>query len=599
MPVARALSRLCAGWIGAAALLTAGAGAQEKVVSLAPAPYAPAGPQTEAARPSDLVGSAVLLPPEAVRDLGPLTQAERGRLASQDRAAPATLRQKVGIVRRIEGGLGFSGVLSAPPEGVRPLGGGLLVRSADGRLAWMAALASRQALALRLHVTQASLPAGSRLYVATPRGEIQGPYSLGGVGPFGLWTGSVDGDTVFLELQVPAAAGPSAPMRFEVEEVGHIAFGEPTARPEASASPADNPCFVDASCVDSSEYPAVDLARRAVAQLLFQEGADFYICTGTLINATPAPALPFLLTANHCVSTSAAAASLEARFSYVTASCGGAPPDFSKAPRTLGATLVATTTLSDATLLHLWQQPPAGAALLGWTTADFSTDTTTKFFRISHPFDASLPSRIAPQTYSRHFVPFRPLICLNPAAFLHSSTDKGGTGPGSSGSALCLGDGRIVGQLFGYCTGQQQPCDSGQRADGSFRATFQAFEPFLTGGPDVCAPDPQTLCLSGGRFRVTAAWRTSTQSGQGQAVSLTSDTGYFWFFNAANVEMIVKVLDACSLNGRFWVFGGGLTDVEVTMTVSDTRSGAQKTYVNPLSTAFQPVQDTSAFATCP
>jgi hypothetical protein len=107
------------------------------------------------------------------------------------------------------------------------------------------------------------------------------------------------------------------------------------------------------------------------------------------------------------------------------------------------------------------------------------------------------------------------------------------------------------------------------------------------------------LCLSNGRFKVSATWQTSTGSGNGTAVDLTSDTGYFWFFAASNVELVVKVLNACALNNQFWVFSGGLTNVAVTLTVTDTQTGAVRNYQNPQSTAYQPVQDTSAFATCP
>jgi hypothetical protein len=81
-------------------------------------------------------------------------------------------------------------------------------------------------------------------------------------------------------------------------------------------------------------------------------------------------------------------------------------------------------------------------------------------------------------------------------------------------------------------------------------------------------------------------------------VPLTSDTGYFWFFSSSNVEMVVKAVTGCGLNSRYWVFAGGLTNVNVVMTVTDTQTGAVKTYTNPQSTAFQPLQDTSAFV-CP
>ncbi|MEO8432122.1 MAG: hypothetical protein ABI592_11485 [Acidobacteriota bacterium] len=112
-----------------------------------------------------------------------------------------------------------------------------------------------------------------------------------------------------------------------------------------------------------------------------------------------------------------------------------------------------------------------------------------------------------------------------------------------------------------------------------------------------CVANATTLCLNASRFRVTVAWtKPDGTTGPGQAVGLTSDTGYFWFFSANNVEMVIKVVDGRPLNSRFWVFAGGLTNVRVVITVTDTLSGAVKTYTNPQGTAFQPIQDTSAFA---
>lgn len=116
-----------------------------------------------------------------------------------------------------------------------------------------------------------------------------------------------------------------------------------------------------------------------------------------------------------------------------------------------------------------------------------------------------------------------------------------------------------------------------------------------------CIPGPQTLCLQQGRFRVEADWRTRTgEVGVARAETLTTDTGYFWFFDAANVEVVVKVLDACTDPfNRFWVFAGGLTNVEVRMTVYDTQAEEAREYLNPLRQPFQPIQDTQAFMTCP
>ncbi|MEO8505818.1 MAG: PKD domain-containing protein [Acidobacteriota bacterium] len=114
----------------------------------------------------------------------------------------------------------------------------------------------------------------------------------------------------------------------------------------------------------------------------------------------------------------------------------------------------------------------------------------------------------------------------------------------------------------------------------------------------TCANLPDVLCL-GDRFAVTGSWRTSSASGKAFAHGLTADTGYFWFFDSSAVEAVVKVLDGCGLNQRYWVFAGGLTDVNVVLTVTDAKTHAEMVYTNPASTKFQPIQDTSAFATCP
>lgn len=112
----------------------------------------------------------------------------------------------------------------------------------------------------------------------------------------------------------------------------------------------------------------------------------------------------------------------------------------------------------------------------------------------------------------------------------------------------------------------------------------------------VCSGDPTTLCLNGDRFRVRAAWRAVNlgTSGQAQAMSLTSDTGYFWFFSSNNVELVIKVVDGRAFNDHFWVFYGALSDVEYTITVTDTETGSVRTYFNPQG-QLASVADTAAF----
>src|SRR5947207_3437268 len=97
-----------------------------------------------------------------------------------------------------------------------------------------------------------------------------------------------------------------------------------------------------------------------------------------------------------------------------------------------------------------------------------------------------------------------------------------------------------------------------------------------------CAPTPTRLCLNAGRFSTEVSWRDfAGNTGSGQAVTLTSDTGYFWFFSSNNVELVVKVVDGRVLNGRFWVFYGALSNVAYDITVTDTTIGQDIRYRNP------------------
>ncbi|MEO8349058.1 MAG: PPC domain-containing protein [Acidobacteriota bacterium] len=179
------------------------------------------------------------------------------------------------------------------------------------------------------------------------------------------------------------------------------------------------------------------------------------------------------------------------------------------------------------------------------------------------------------------------LFLLDPAATVVATDDDGGGGTNS----------RIVFTLTSS--------GSWFIAANSFAAnTFGAYNLSLVcsggGGGGGCVANATTLCLNNNRFRVTATFATNAgQSGNGMAVPETSDTGMFWFFSANNIEMILKVVNGCALNSRYWVFAGGLTNVAVTITVTDTLNGTTRTYSNPQNTAFAPIQDTSAFATCP
>ena len=60
----------------------------------------------------------------------------------------------------------------------------------------------------------------------------------------------------------------------------------------------------------------------------------------------------------------------------------------------------------------------------------------------------------------------------------------------------------------------------------------------------------------------------------------TGETGFLWFFQPDNLELVVKILDGRTINGHFWFFWGGLSDVEYTIRVLDTDTGTETTYTN-------------------
>lgn len=109
----------------------------------------------------------------------------------------------------------------------------------------------------------------------------------------------------------------------------------------------------------------------------------------------------------------------------------------------------------------------------------------------------------------------------------------------------------------------------------------------------ACKKDKSTLCLLNNRFQIKVAWRNpgNGTSGTGGAVPISGVTGAFYFTDAGNLELMTKVID---YGDRIDIFYGTLSDLEYTITVTDTKTGAVKTYQNPAGT-FCGGQDGNAF----
>lgn len=113
----------------------------------------------------------------------------------------------------------------------------------------------------------------------------------------------------------------------------------------------------------------------------------------------------------------------------------------------------------------------------------------------------------------------------------------------------------------------------------------------------ACVAADTALCLLANRFGVQVDWtnqHAANSTGVGHVITGSDQTGYFWFFDPANTELVVKVLDGRGVNGHFWVFYGGLSDVDFTIRVTDSASQTVKTYHHPPGTLGGQA-DTSAF----
>ncbi len=112
-----------------------------------------------------------------------------------------------------------------------------------------------------------------------------------------------------------------------------------------------------------------------------------------------------------------------------------------------------------------------------------------------------------------------------------------------------------------------------------------------------CVADALTRCLRDSRYAVTVDWRNAVgQSGAGRVASEgTDDSALFTFFDRDNWEVLIKVLDGCSVNGHAWVYGASTTDLGYVIRVTDTATGAVKEYHNEPGLRAPAITDVTAF----
>ena len=115
------------------------------------------------------------------------------------------------------------------------------------------------------------------------------------------------------------------------------------------------------------------------------------------------------------------------------------------------------------------------------------------------------------------------------------------------------------------------------------------------GAATDCTPSGPALALSGG-YTVSMCYETSAGAvGQARDWGLdSSQSALLYFFDRNNVEVLIKVLDGCGVNGHRWVFVAPVTDLAFNLHV-ESPAGERWTHRNRLGQTADAAGDTSAF----
>jgi len=213
-----------------------------------------------------------------------------------------------------------------------------------------------QGLRLRLGVGAIQAPLEIRAQGAD--GRVEAMRVEPGHGPE-VWTPWTSGSTQVIELFT--AHGAPVPA-VQLEAVLH--FDEsPFAKAAASSCTIPVACSIEDSTLDA----AIAERKNSSVRILFMENGGGFLCSATLLNTERFPA-GYLLTANHCVSSTAIAATVTTFWFYEGNTCADPTLNPGYVQQAGGTQLVFTNHNADSTLL-LGQIPPAGAVYAGWNAA--------------------------------------------------------------------------------------------------------------------------------------------------------------------------------------------------------------------------------------
>ena len=102
-----------------------------------------------------------------------------------------------------------------------------------------------------------------------------------------------------------------------------------------------------------------------------------------------------------------------------------------------------------------------------------------------------------------------------------------------------------------------------------------------------------TICFYG-RFGVTVV---NSDGESATELALSDRAGLFDFADSGRLQALVRIVNGCQINGHFWIFATAAADEDFDLTVTDTTTGASRSYEYLQS--FDPILDIAGFSSCP
>ena len=348
---------------------------------------------------------------------------------------------------------------------------------ADGAVVGALTVASPGAVAVRLALL-AQLPAQAEIRFFNPA-ESGRRFRVVTAGDFHvlpdgesepLWSPVVQGEAIGIEVTLPSRAA-RAGFSLRLDKVSH----QTVQAPRTAFQGAQCPGQVDVQCRVGSVPVGVP---DSVARIRFEGTDGPTYCSATLLNNQLEDYSPYLLTANHCVSTPAAARSIEATWFFERPGCGSAEPAERGVQGPVYAQLLATSADQDSTLLRLDPRGvPIGVWHSGWDAGQLAHPTAV--YGIHHPrgdykkYSAGVTIRNVPVELDG-----ADSVTVNA---IEVQWHDGLTEQGSSGSGLFTGA-----HLVGVLSARSEGCGGLDAYYGNFADFYPKACPWLTPN-EVCA----------------------------------------------------------------------------------------------------------------